>query len=45
MTLSTTIGVLSKKPALSPVWNVHARFSRATLAVVIWSSVEYRVAP
>ena len=40
-----TSGVLSKKPDLSPVWNVHARFRFATLSVVIWARVEKRVAP
>jgi len=45
MTLSTTSGVLSKKPALLPVWKVHARARRPTFSAVICASVENRVAP
>ena len=32
---SITSGVLSKKPVLSPVWNVHAFCSDLTLPVLI----------
>ena len=45
MTLSTTSGVLSKKPDLSPVWKVQARLKSLTFDVLICASVENFVPP